>query len=137
MKRRLLTGMFVAVVLLVVMVPVFAHHSANWAENRESILKGKVISIQFINPHIMLVVQGKLDEEGANGALQRWEVESASPARARRAGWNNATFKSGDDVVVYGRRARDGKPLMNAQGSKYIVNGKDVDLGERESGYAQ
>ena len=134
MKSRLLVGMLVAAGFLVTLGPASAHHSANWAENRNSILRGKVVSVSFINPHIMMVIQGKLDEEGEAGALQRWEVESASPARARRAGWNNSTFKSGDDIVVYGRRSRDGKPLMNAQGSRFAVNGKDVSL-ERETGF--
>ena len=93
-----------------------AHHSVNWAERNETTITGTVVEFNFTNPHAMMVVQAK---DG-----QKWSIESSSPARLRRAGWNRNTVKSGDQIVVTGGRAKDGSLLMNAH--KFVVNGKEV-----------
>lgn len=105
-----------------------AHHSVTWAErNKETTIKGSVVEFNFTNPHVILVVQAP-DEKGV---MQKWTVESASPARLRRAGWTKATIKPGDQITVIGGRAKDGSLLLDAH--KFVVNGKEVGV-ERDSG---
>jgi hypothetical protein len=101
----------------------FAHHSISWAERDETTIIGTVVEFNFTNPHAMMVVQAK---DG-----QKWNIESSSPARLRRAGWNRNTVKAGDQIVVTGGKAKDGSALMNAH--KFVVNGKEVAM-ERDDG---
>jgi hypothetical protein len=96
----------------------FGHHSVNWAERAESTIVGTVVEFSFTNPHCMLVVQAK---DGP-----KWSIETSSPARLRRAGWDRNTLKAGDAITVTGGKAKDGSFLMNAH--KFVVNGKEVQM---------
>jgi hypothetical protein len=102
----------------------FGHHSINWAERNESSITGTVVEFHFTNPHAMLVVQAK---DGV-----KWNIETSSPARLRRAGWNRNTLKAGQPIEVIGGKAKDGSPLMNAH--RFIVNGKEVSMERDEPG---
>jgi hypothetical protein len=103
----------------------FGHHSINWAERTDSTIVGTVVEFHFTNPHAMLVVQAK---DGV-----KWSIETSSPARLRRAGWNRNTLKAGQPIEVTGGKAKDGSPLMNAH--KFVVNGKEVSMERDEPGY--
>lgn len=77
--------------------PAFAHHSfAMFDRNKQETLKGTVKEFQFTNPHIfiqIMVADGK-------GAAQEWSIEGGSPNMLYRQGWDNKTFKAGDQVTL-------------------------------------
>lgn len=85
-----------------------AHHSTAMydADNRKT-LEGVVKDFFWVNPHTLLSV---IVPAGAGQSEQVWTIESTSPGRLTRSGWNKTTFKRGDKVRIEIRPLRDGKP---------------------------
>jgi len=134
MKSKLMVGLSGTVAFLMLSSLLLAHHSVTWAERgRETKVTGTVVEFNFTNPHIIMIVTGKIEGD-PKSIVQRWTVETTAPARAIRAGWTKSTFKAGDEITVIGARSKDGKPLMDS--NKFIVNGKEV-TADRDDGYVR
>jgi hypothetical protein len=77
--------------------PASAHHSfAMFDYSKETTITGEVKELQWINPHIHLIV----NVPGADGAVAEWDVEGATPANLRRTGWSRTVVKAGDKISV-------------------------------------
>lgn len=104
MKRRTLHLLAVAISLVVVSVPVFAHHgTAAYDLSKTATVKGKVTKFNFINPHVQVF----FDVTGDKG-VEQWQAELTSPNHLVRTGWSKDTLKPGDDVTITGYRTKDG-----------------------------
>lgn len=100
---KLLTACTAA--LLIASQPAAAHHAfgAEFDANRPVLLKGKIVRIEWVNPHTWIHVEVlKLD-----GTKEVWMVEGGSPNSLLRRGANKNTFPEGTEVVVDGYQARD------------------------------
>ena len=85
----------------------FAHHgTANYDTSKTVTVKGAVSDFQFINPHVLIAMDGK-DE---SGKLQKWQGELTSPNRLSRAGWTKSSVKPGDTLTISGYPAKSGSP---------------------------
>ncbi len=123
MKARLLA--FLALAVLAVTGTAFAHHGAAAYDMGKSVtVKGTVTNFEFINPHVLITIEGK----GDDGTVQKWQGELTSPNHLARAGWTKSTLKVGDTVTLVGAGAKSGAPTLWIR--KVIgANGEEIKLG--------
>ena len=83
-----------------------AHHSFVSQYDMEKIIEisGTVTEVWYQNPHARVYVETIADD----GTAELWETETYPRNILDRRGWKHDDLKAGDDVVVTGRRARDG-----------------------------
>jgi hypothetical protein len=122
-----------ALVLVVVQcsAPVTAHHSfaAEFDGTKPLTLTGAVTKVEWRNPHIWVY----LDVKNADGTVTPWECEGGAPNALTRRGWNRATLKLGEDVVIQGYQARNGTNTCNAR-TWTLPDGRTVFAGSANDG---
>lgn len=96
-----------AAAMLVIAVPVAAHHSdAALAMDEIHEIEGTVVEYSMRNPHSYVVVE----TTDAAGEMIEYEVQMASALTVSRRGWTRDTLTPGDQVKVGVRPSRDGRP---------------------------
>lgn len=97
-------------VLSLLTLPVFAHHSFLSIYDQDSVLtvEGVVTEVWFENPHSRVYVEAI----GENGEKEVWESETYPRNILVRRGWNHNDLKAGDEVILKGRRAKNGTNRM-------------------------
>src|SRR6266550_4097731 len=79
---------------------VAAHHSTTMT------IRGVVLELRWVNPHVSLLVKGVVD--GEQTEQEDWLMEMTSPGNLVRAGgWSRNAVKAGDRVVVEFSPLRD------------------------------
>src|SRR5438093_10878492 len=78
MHSKLMSVVASAGMLLAAAVSVSAHHSfsAEFDQNRQVTLEGKVVMMEWVNPHSWL----HIDVTKADGTVERWKLEGGSPS---------------------------------------------------------
>lgn len=108
MKTNSVVAVPLCLVALIVVVPVFAHHSAVAFDTENTlIVKGTVTEWFWANPHCLL----KLDVLADSGEVVRWVTETQAPANMIDAGWRKNDLKPGDEVSVTVQPARNGNSV--------------------------
>jgi hypothetical protein len=105
-------------------VPLLAHHSfaAEFDNSKPVKVTGKVVKVEWMNPHIWFYVDGK-DETTGKTAV--WGFSAGPPATMARRGIKKDVMKIGDIVKVDGFLAKDGSP--NASGGRVtFADGRQV-----------
>ena len=123
MKNRF-CGMFIGTVgLLIVCVPVLAHHGrSNYDVSSTATVKGVVTEFEWINPHALI----HLDATDETGKVEKWIAETNSPNILNRQGWTKNTVKPGDQITLVGHRVKGGANYINF--SKIIfADGRELD----------
>ena len=110
-------------------LPLAAHHSfdAEYDSKKPISIKGKVVKVDWMNPHIYIHIEG-VDDKGVTG---KWQCEGGNPNSLRRNGWKKDTVKAGDALTIDGTRAKDGSNLCNARSVK-LADGTRVLAGSSE-----
>ena len=87
-------------------VPALSHHSflAQYDVDSRVSIEGVVTEVWYQNPHTRVYVEVINDD----GETEVWETETYPRNILLRRGWRHDDLAVGDDVVVTGRRARDG-----------------------------
>lgn len=125
-----LSGAFAA--LLLAATPAAAHHAfgGEFDANRPVLLKGKLVKVEWVNPHSWLHVEVTNDK----GEKEIWMVEGGSPNSLLRRGVTKESLKVGTEVVVDGYQARD-HTLLRANGRNVtLTDGKKLFLGSSGTG---
>ena len=95
--------------LILFSTPVFAHHSTSeYDMTAVTSIKGTVTKFEWSNPHAYIYIQAKDDK----GAVVEWTAEMASLGMLSRVNWKRDTVKPGDEITIYGNRAKDGRTVM-------------------------
>ena len=124
--RLKLIAKLIAIVIVAVAVPVFAHHSfsAEYDANKAITLKGVVTRFEWTNPHARFFI----DVTDEKGNVTNWNLELGSPNILARAGWTRKALAVGDKVTVEGALAKDGSKMANAR-TVTLAGGKTVFAG--------
>jgi len=92
--------------LFAVTLPARAHHSfvTEYDVDKIMTIEGTVTEVWYQNPHSRVYVE----VVNESGAKEIWETETYPRNILDRRGWKHGDLLVGDDVVVTGRRARNG-----------------------------
>src|SRR5437764_3947359 len=112
--------------------PVAAHHAfgSEFDANSPVLLKGKIVRIEWVNPHTWIHVEVTDDK----GEKEVWMIEGGSPNTLLRRGANKNTFPVGTDVVVDGYQARDHSEKRANARNVTFPDGRKLFLGSTGSG---
>ena len=101
-KMKRFTAVALAVGLLIVSVPLQAHHGyAAFYTTKQVTLKGTVAEWHWVSPHSVLV----FDVKDETGNVVQWATEFGGKSFMRN------TFKVGDEVTVTLEPAKNGAPV--------------------------
>jgi len=117
----------VFVFLLLLSVPLFAHHGTGgiYDMSKSITLKGTVTMFKFVNPHVLVY----FDVPGKAGNVS-WLGEGPPVINWTRTGWNRTSIKAGDQVTVTLYPAKNGKPegvlakMVTANGKEWCCETK-------------
>jgi hypothetical protein len=108
MKKAVMRMLGVAVGLVLVSVPLLAHHgAAQFDVGKKVTVKGAVTEWFWSNPHCFL----RFDATGADGQVVHWAVETQSGPNILPQGFSKQTFKVGDEVTVTLEPVKNGRPM--------------------------
>ncbi len=123
MKTRRVNAVALAMGVLLVSVPSFAHHSGSAFDLEHPVtLKGTVANFEWSNPHVFIALDVKDDK----GEVEQWRVEANSPNMLTRVGWKREMIKAGDQITVTGFLAKTGRKIMRLH-SVMLANGQEFD----------
>ena len=93
MHSKLMSVVASAGMLLAAALSVSAHHSfsAEFDQNKQVTLEGRVVMMEWVNPHSWL----HIDVTKADGTVERWKIEGGSPSVLLRKGWNRDSLPAG------------------------------------------
>ena len=98
----------VFVMLLMLGLPVFAHHgNAAFELDKVESLQATITQFVWGNPHSIIFFDAKNDK----GEVQHWSCESVQPALLHRAGWTRESLKPGDKVTIQLHPGKSGNPV--------------------------
>ena len=126
MRKKLISVVANAALLAAVTLPLAAHHSfsAEFDANKTDTLEGKVVKMEWVNPHSWL----HIDVTKPDGKVERWQIEGGSPSVLFRLGWNRDSLLPGTKVKVIGSQAKDGSFRANSRSLEF-PDGRTMDLG--------
>jgi hypothetical protein len=108
MKSKLIRGCELFIVLLMLCVPMSAHHGGSDYDVQHPVtLKGTVTEFFWSNPHCQVF----LDVKDDSSKTVNWTIETLAPAVLRRAGWNPKTLHPGDQIAITLVPSKKGTPV--------------------------
>jgi hypothetical protein len=95
----------------------WAHHAfaAEFDVKKPLELRGKVVKMEWINPHIWIHIAVP---DAATGKVNEWMIEGGPPNGLIRRGFTKASLPAGTDIVVTGWQAKDDSLRANGSSIK-------------------
>ena len=120
MKALFLTAL-VILGLVCPAVPLLAHHSWPVSMDRLVTVKGRVIDLDWANPHPMMT----LEVQASDGRTEKWLVGGPAILRMEANGWTKTTVKPGDVITGVGYQYADGQKIVRLE-RVVLANGKEI-----------
>jgi Family of unknown function (DUF6152) len=129
--KRLLFGFTLAIGIVAVSTPAFAHHSfaAEYDASKPITLHGKLTKLSWVNPHGWIYV----DVVNPDKTVASWAVEFGSPNALLRRGLRETDFPLGIELTVNGYLAKNGKKIINGTSVK-LPDGRSLFTGSVGTG---
>lgn len=122
MTTRTLTGICMAIGLLVTSIPLAAHHGASGYDNTKmTIAKATITEFVWMSPHSQI----KFDIVDEKGVVTHWNIEAPPPTMLTERGWNRSSLKAGWVVMMHFNAARNGTPV-GIMRKAVLPNGEDL-----------
>ena len=125
MKYKLFIPVLLVASLVILSVPMFAHHGTGISYDLTKLpvtAKATVTEFKWANPHIGIYV----DIKNAAGKVESWSIEGNSPYNWARMGWNRKTLKAGDEVTIVFYRSKAPDTFAGVVAKVILPDGKDV-----------
>ena len=124
--RRRIALMLAGFGLLLVALPVLAHHAftAEFDAKKPLKLRGTVAKVELINPHSWI----HIDVKNTDGTMTRWMIEGGTPNTLLRRGFTKQSLPIGTEILVDGYQAKDGSNRANGRDLTF-PDGKKIFLG--------
>lgn len=132
MKKSYAILTVAAVALLLVAVPLAAHHAFGAEFDRDAPirLEGKVVRLEWVNPHTWI----HLEIENEDGTTEIWMVEGGTPNTLLRRGLRRECLAPGTVLIVDGYQTKD-HSLSRANGRDVtFTDGTKMFLGSSGTG---
>ena len=129
--RLLVAAASVALLAATFSVTVVAHHafSAEFDSNRPLHMEGKVVKMEWINPHAWVHLE-VMNEDGSSTV---WMVEGGTPNTLFRRGFTQDSLAIGTEIIVDGYQAKDGSDKMNGRDLTFL-DGRKLFMGSSGTG---
>ena len=122
MRNMTAAASIAALSVLLVSVPLLAHHGAAGLDTgKEITLKGTVTEWIWSNPHCFLQFDAKDD----TGTVRNWAVETQNPTAMTQRGFSRTLFKVGDEVTVIIEPVKNGQ-LIGRLLTVLLANGQKL-----------
>jgi len=108
-----------------------AHHafSAEFDASKPISLKGKVVKVEWVNPHAWIHVEVKKPD----GKTEVWMVEGGTPNTLARRGVTRTSLTAGTEIQVEGYQAKDGSNRANGR-DLTLPDGRKLFVGSSGTG---
>jgi hypothetical protein len=128
MRRKIALSLAALGLAASLTVPVIAHHAfgAEFDANRPVLLKGKIVKVEWVNPHAWIHVE-------LNDTKEVWMVEGGTPNTLLRRGITKNTVAIGTEVVVDGYQSKDRSNRANGRDITF-ADGKKLFMGSSGTG---
>jgi hypothetical protein len=108
MRTKPVTFLAMLAGLLVVSIPLLAHHGGvAYDMSKKIVLKGTIAQFEWTNPHS----QVHLDVTDEKGNVVHWNFETQPPSILVHAGWTRNSLKPGDQVTLTASPAKNGSAI--------------------------
>jgi hypothetical protein len=112
--------------LVLVAMPLSAHHS--WPVSRTQLVtvKGTVVEFAWENPHPMITLEVRTE----GGTVEKWLVGGPAINRMEANGWTRSTVKKGDVITGIGYQFADRQKIIRlerivfADGKEMLLYGR-------------
>jgi hypothetical protein len=122
MRNKLVKSFGFVVGLLMICLPVFAHHGGSEYDTKNLVtMKGTVTEFFWANPHCQVL----FDAKDTSGKVVNWAIETLAPAVLKRAGWSPETLHPGDQITITLAPSMRGTPVGMIR-KVVLSNGKEL-----------
>ena len=126
------------VTLLMAASSAWAHHAfaAEFDVNKPVSLRGKVVRMEWINPHSWIHIAVVDDKTGQS---TEWMIECGPPNGLLRRGFTKASLPKGTEILVTGWQAKDdsfranGSKLTLPDGTRLFLGSSNPDADKEDS----
>jgi hypothetical protein len=127
MTRNLRRVIAVSFGLLLLAIPVLAHHSATaeFDTSKTFTVKGTITKLEWINPHVYMYA----DVADESGKVIPYSFETGPPGNLRRAGVLRTMFNVGDVVTIDASVAKDGTKHLGLLKAVHFADGHTIVFG--------